>query len=217
MSIDAAAIMDQQRSPGLIEVPLMQELRRLAALVPADQAIVEVGSFKGRSTAILALGASEGHGAQVHAYDPWENGTIPDGYEKAARTVPEYVLSETRQAFDEHLARVGVTDLVTAHQQPAVDGAKDYDGPKVGLLFHDGLHRLEDVRDDLKAWLPKMAATAIVVCHDIGDPNFAVLAGAEAAFTRTKALRDKWAWDGRSLHPWAKNPAKRGYVVVRTR
>lgn len=216
--LDAAVIMDQKQSPGLIEVPCMQTLRALAAEVPADEAIVELGSFMGRSTAILALGASEGHGAQVHAFDPWEDGPeVDSSYAATAPTVADYRLPETRAAFDAHMMRTGASEQVTAHVCTAVEGAKAYDGPAVGLLWVDALHDYDSVVADLKAWLPKMAKAAVVVLHDVGDPRYAVLEAAEAAFTRTKALREKWAWDGREIVLWAKQPAKRGFAVIRTR
>lgn len=39
--IDADAILDQRRSPGLIEIPLRDFLVEQAALVPADQTKTE--------------------------------------------------------------------------------------------------------------------------------------------------------------------------------
>lgn len=215
--LDEQAIMSQKIAVGLIENPCRDALIHLASQVPAGQAIVELGSFKGRSTGHLALGAVRGNGAEVHAFDPWDDGNIPPGYEATAPTVVEYVRSETRQAFDAHMATTGAGDHVTAHRATATDGAKDWTGPKVGLLFHDALHRFQDVRNDLKAWLPHMAKQAVVVLHDVGDPAFEVERGAEAAFTRTKALCRAWDWDGRSIHLWPRNPVKRGYCIVRTR
>jgi hypothetical protein len=51
----------------------------------------------------------------------------------------------------------------------------------------------------------------------VGDRQFKVEAGAKAAFTRTKELREKWDWDGREINLWQKQPTKRGYMVVRTK
>lgn len=224
MTINAAMVMDQRQSPGLIEVPCMQALRRLAAEVPPNEAIVELGSYLGRSTAILALGSSEGAGVEVLAVDPWETAaeTDPD-YTATAPSVAEYRLPETRRAFEQHMQATGAAEYVTVHQATGVEAAKTYDGPPVGLLWHDALHDHDSVFADLKAWLPKMAKTAVVVLHDTDDHRYQVNEAAEAAFTRTAALRKKWAWDGREVHPWAKNVGKapearrRGFAIVRTR
>ncbi len=217
MTLNVDAITDQKIAVGLIENPCRDALIELASQVPADQAIVELGSFRGRSTGHLALGSHRGNGAPVHAFDPWDEGVIPDGYERHARSVVEYTRSETREAFDAHMKLTGASEYVTAHQATATDGAKDYDGPKVGLLFHDALHDYDNVFNDLKAWLPHMARNAVVVLHDVGDPSFEVDKAAGDAFTRTKTLRDRWDWEGREIHLWAKQPNKRGFVIVRTR
>ncbi len=217
MTLNAEMILDQKQSPGLIENPCRDALIELASKVSAGRTIVELGSFKGRSTAHLALGSSRGNAVAVHAYDPWDNGDTPAGYETHAPSIVEYVRSETREAFDAHMARTGAGEYVTAHQSTGVDGAKDYDDLDVALLFHDALHRKEDVRDDLKAWLPNMADDAVIVLHDVGDPRFEVEEGARLALTRTKVLREKWNWEGREVHLWAKQPTKRGFTIVRTR
>src|SRR5690554_3594375 len=59
---------------GLIWKSEGARLAHLASLVPADQAIVEIGSYKGKSTAFLAAGAKAGHRPTVHAVDLWDEG-----------------------------------------------------------------------------------------------------------------------------------------------
>ena len=223
--LNAEAILDQKQAPGLIENPCRDALIDLAQQVPTGQCIVELGSFKGRSTGHLALGSHRGNKVPVYAVDPWEGGHVPRGYEQHAPTVSEYRLSETRQVFETHMQNTGAHHYVTAIQATAKDAAKNWNGPKIGLLFHDALHRLEDVRDDLRAWLPHMANKAVIVLHDVGDPTFQVLSGAEAAFTRNKQLRETWNWEGREIHLWQKPDGnggwrvvpKRGYAIIRTK
>lgn len=211
---DTLAITSQQIAVGLVENLACQTLRSLAALVPSHEAIVELGAFKGRTTGWLALGASEGNRAHVYSVDPWENGEeLPDSYVATARTIPEYRMSETRLAYEAHLERAGVREFVTTVQARGVDAAKIYRGPKVGLLWHDALHRREDVRDDLKAWLPHMADEAVILLHDIGERRFGVEAGASDVLARRKG----WDWAGRELHLWEKQPHKRGFMIVHRR
>lgn len=184
-----------------------------------DQAIVELGAFKGRTTGWLALGASEGNGAIVHSVDPWDDGVIPEGYADHAATVPEYTRRETFDTYLAHLDECGITDEVVTHRATAVEAADVYDGPKVGLLWHDALHRREDVRDDLKAWLPHLAKNAVIVVHDTGDAVLGegVVAGVEDVFGRRRA------WKSREMVPWVKtNPdgtprpmGKRGFLVLK--
>jgi hypothetical protein len=216
MSLNLEAIQSQAIAVGLVENPCCWALRDLASQVPADQVIVELGAFKGRSTGWLALGASNGNGAHVYSVDPHEQGSIPDGYADHAPSVPEYVLSETRAAYLAHIERTGIGSLVTPVQATAVQAAKDYDGPKVGLLWHDALHEAKNVADDLRAWMPHMAEKAVIVLHDVGDPRLGVEEGASRVLT-TKARAEVWEWEGREIHLWAKQPTRRGYLIVRTR
>lgn len=210
MNLDIAAITSQKTAVGLVENQCCWRLRDEAAKVPDDRAIVELGAFKGRSTGWLTLGAQSGAGAPVFSVDPWEQGRIPSGYRDKAVTVPQYVQSETRVAYEAHLEATGCRPHVTTVQATAVDAAAAYDGPPVALLWHDALHRLSDVRDDLKAWLPHLADQAVVILHDVGDPRLEVEAGAKAALAR----RAGFDWEGREIHLWPKQPARRGFMVI---
>lgn len=219
MNLNINAITDQTIAVGLVENPCCWRLRDLAREVPADQAIVELGAFKGRTTGWLALGANEGNGAPILSVDPWDDGEIPDGYEKHAPSVAEYTKSETYDAYIAHLEETGADALVHAHRATAVDAAAQYQGPKVGLLWHDALHTTEAVRDDLKAWLPHLADDAVIVVHDIGDTVLGpqVEAGVKAVFGRRKC------WRSREIVRWVKtNPdgtprpmGKRGFMVLK--
>lgn len=225
MPIDAARVLDQKSTPGLIENPCRDVLVDLASRVPAGQCVVEIGSYMGRSTGHLALGVERGgNGVRVHAIDPWESHEgYDDAYLSTVPSVASYALPETRAAFEAHMSATGAGEYVDVHQAFATDVAEAWDGPPVGLLFHDGLHTAQAVLEDLKAWLPHMAARSVVVLHDTDDVRYGVAEGAGKAFTRIKALREKWDWEGREVHPWAKNQGRapeqrrRGFTIVRTR
>lgn len=219
MPIDVRAVTDQKIAVGLIENGLRDCLIDLASKVPAGQAVVELGSYRGRSTGHLALGVERGgKGVKVHAVDPWEQRTdYAPAYVATAVTVADYSKSETRLAFEAHLQSSGAAAHVEVHQGLGVNIAETWDGPPVGLLFHDALHTEAEVFGDLKSWLPHMAEKAVVVLHDVGDPRYQVEKGAGRAFTRTKALRETWDWGGREIHLWPKQPTRRGYLIVRTK
>src|SRR5690242_12929620 len=78
-----------------------QLLYDLAAAVPQDGVIVEIGSYQGKSTVCLGLGAKEA-GARVYAIDPHEdkqeNEHTHYGMENHAallRNLLEYEVAET--------------------------------------------------------------------------------------------------------------------------
>jgi hypothetical protein len=215
LTINERAVTDQKIAVGAVENPACWRLREFAKAVPADLAIVELGAYRGRTAGWLALGASEGAGARVYSVDPWDDkpaDSWPEGYADR-RVKDEYGSTDTRLAYLAHLDECGISELVTPIQGFGHEIGKTWDGPKVGLLWHDAEHHAEAVTRDLRAWLPHMADDSVIVLHDAGDPRFGVNQGAKAALSRLKA----WDWAGRELQLWPKQPDKRGILIVRKR
>lgn len=149
---------------GLISPEVGETLANLAAAVPADQAVVEVGSFKGKSTCYLAAGAKDGHGARVWAVDPWDlKGNVTGRFGFAEPT--------TREAFDAQIRAMRFATRITPLQGFSTDVAASWDGPRIGLLFIDGDHAAASVRSDFEAWRPHLAYNAIVVFDDLDTPK----------------------------------------------
>ena len=107
-----------------------------AAATRGAGAIVEIGSWKGRSTSWLALGASRA-GRRVHAIDPHEG----------SREDPS---AHTLDAFLENLRRAGVSDTVEPLVMTSTRAAGVLTGP-VELLFIDGDHSPAAVARDAEA------------------------------------------------------------------
>jgi predicted O-methyltransferase YrrM len=128
-------------------------LFRAAAAATGKGRIVEIGSWKGRSTAWLAAGARLA-GARVYSVDP-HVGSYED---PAAATLEE---------FRANLARVGLADHVEPLVMTSTEAARVMDEP-VELLFIDGDHSYEAVRLDADLWLPKLVEGGTVMFHDVG-------------------------------------------------
>lgn len=208
------AIRNQKIALGFVEVPACERIRDLASQVPADQAIVEIGAYKGRSTGWLAWGASEGNGAHVYSVDCWDLRPETDWPEDSPNYVKAYSDPDTEAAYQTHLDRAGIREHVTPLKAFSADVAKSWKKdkrPPVGLLWHDAAHHYDEVLTDLRAWLPLMAPGSVVVLHDAGNPDYDVVAAAEEAFKR----RTKWDWAGREINLWPKCPDRRGTLTVR--
>lgn len=149
---------------GLIPNELGEVLAELAAKVPSDQAIVEIGSFKGKSTCYLAAGAARGNHAHVFAVDPWSStGNVTGRF--------GFAEPSTEQAFHENIAAAGFTDRVTALKGFSRDVAATWKGPKIGLLYIDGDHSAKSVNDDFQAWRSHLVAGATVAFDDWDTPR----------------------------------------------
>ena len=122
----------------------------------ARAAIVEIGSFKGRSTLCLASGSREGDGAWVFAIDPHCGNPEHQRQFGPLDTLPE---------FTRNLEVVGLTDVVAILRDTSARVAARFRRP-VGLLFVDGDHRYSAVREDLRRWLPLVTDGGLVAVHD---------------------------------------------------
>lgn len=145
---------------GLIDADQGEVLRSLASQVPGDLAIVEVGSFRGKSTAFLADGARGGGGSRVYAVDPWDLPGNP--YGKHGFSAPE-----VREDFEAQLKACRLWSRVTPVRAFSVDAAARWMGPKIGLLYIDGDHEEAAVRADVAAWSKHLAADHVIVFDDL--------------------------------------------------
>lgn len=198
---------------GQVERSVCRRLRALAAAVPADLAIVEIGAYRGRSTGYLVLGAQEGLGAHVTTVDPWTMRPLsswPEGYFDEA-VIGRYSQAETYAAFKAHMDLIGATKaMFTAKRGYGVNVGAKWTGPQVGLLWHDAEHTADAVEADLRAWVDHVAPGGWVVLHDAGNPHFGVEEGAARVLDA-----DGWDWAGREVTRWHVKPGKRGALWVR--
>ena len=142
-------------------------LMLLAAEGPGAGAIVEIGSFMGRSTTWLASGSMSTYREKVTAVDHFRGS--PEHQEGAECETRELVEGgSTFPAFQDNLRRMeveGYVDPIVASSEEAV---KRWDRP-IRLLFIDGDHSYEESRKDFELWSPFVVAGGIVAFHDVGN------------------------------------------------
>jgi len=138
----------------------IQHLFNLAQCVQ-DGCIVEIGSWRGRSTAALALGSKKAYQAPVYAIEPHEEFRGIKGGQFGAAD---------RVKFFENMLRVGVLDMVRLVNLSSRYVSHSWPMP-VGLLWIDGDHRYQAVRSDVLCWLPHLRPDATIVFHDATEPR----------------------------------------------
>lgn len=143
---------------GLISEEVGMRLADLASLIPSHLAIVEIGSYKGKSTCYLASGSRTGQGARVYAIDPWD---LPGNVTGRFR----FANPDTYNSFVEQVFQAGVEDLVTPFRAFSSVLAKLWI-QKIGLLYIDGSHTEKDVRRDWDLWSPFLAEPSVVAFDD---------------------------------------------------
>ena len=131
-------------------------LYRLAKACPAGSAIVEIGSYEGKSTIWLGTGSVAGHRCPIYAIDP-HTGSIPD------KRCGDEIWTFDR--FNANMRAAAVDDLVMPILATSDQASGDFDHP-IGLIFVDGEHEYPFVLRDCREWLPKVIEGGVAAFHD---------------------------------------------------
>lgn len=156
---------------GCADPETYELLRELASGVPADQAIVEIGTYRGKSACYLADGAQAGEGAHVWTFDPHDLPGERFPTSRANKGTLDYTRPSIREAAHRQVREAGHEDHVTLVRSFSIDAAVNWSGPPIGLLFIDGDHRQSAVRLDFRMWQPHLALHAVVVFDDYADSH----------------------------------------------
>lgn len=159
-------------------------LFNLAKCVPADQVIVEIGSYRGRSSIALGLGSMHGCGARVFAIDPHD----PCVGERGGTFGPPDQAARYRNMTD-----AGVGELVSVVCLRSSIVAAGWTERNVGLLWLDGDHHYAGLKADVDGWSGHLADDALVAFHDDQYPDVARLLDELAGTGRMTFLGKVWA------------------------
>jgi predicted O-methyltransferase YrrM len=124
-------------------------LEKHAAQVEPPYIIVEIGSYRGRSTIFLARSSV----VPVVAVDLWHFHPNNDGYRA----------KETKKHFDHAVAPFG--DRIKPMMMSSEIASKRVISP-IGLLFIDGDHSRESVMKDCLFWGKKVHKGGTIIFHD---------------------------------------------------
>ena len=131
--------------PGWLTDEEGEALYELAKRCEGRGVIVEIGSWKGKSTICLGLGSRAGKGVRIFAVDPHADYRFGD--------------------FKANVERAGIAELVTPIASLSQPAADDFHEP-IELLFVDGSHEEALVREDFEKWVPKVVDGGWVAFHD---------------------------------------------------
>jgi glycosyltransferase involved in cell wall biosynthesis len=133
---------------------------------PGTAAVVEIGSFKGKSACYLARGMKAGAGGRLNAVDHFHGspehqpqGTHPDKDIATSGT--------TLETFKQNIAAAGVSDMVDIHVGASTEIGAKWNQP-IRLLFIDGDHSYEASTQDFMIWSPWIQVHGLLILHDIG-------------------------------------------------
>lgn len=174
-----------------------------SACVAGDQ-IVEIGSFRGRSTIVLALAAPDG--VSIVAIDPHAgNDRGPqelDGFHAEAE--------DDNVIFNSNLAAAGVSERVR-HIRSMSDAAHIEVSGEIAVLYIDGAHRYAPALRDIQEWGARVSDGGTLLIHD----SFSSV-GVTAAIARSLMFGTRFRYVGRARSMTIYRADRSASVVARS-
>lgn len=143
---------------GLLVSPCQERwLFKKAKSLRKDAIIVEIGSFKGRSTCCLALGCKNTN-KHVFAIDTFNGNNV------------DFDKRDFFKEFWFNIQKCDVSAYVTPIRKYSTEVANTWN-KNIDMLFIDGSHQYEDVIADFSGFFPCVVAGGIVAVHDVEEKH----------------------------------------------
>ena len=149
--------------PGFLAELEFRALALLAYCAPNDGVILEIGSFKGKSTLALASVARHYGLGPVVSVDP-----------HTAPSVTDPDLAGKSSSFDDFVTTIRSANLeqqVEVHRAFSQDVVKNWNR-KIRMLWIDGDHTYKGTKQDFELFSPYLLAGATIAFHDTLGKNF---------------------------------------------
>ena len=141
---------------------LLATCNRAVSSLPAESAVVEIGSFHGRSTVVLgSVVQSLAAPTKVYAIDSHEGVVGAAGCNTGVMS-----LGSTLEVFRRNIAENALTSVVETVVKRSYEVT--WDKP-IALLFIDGLHDYENVSRDFHHFEPWVTAGGYIAFHDYAE------------------------------------------------
>ena len=142
--------------------------------------LVEVGSWKGRSTSFIGA-ICNANRTRLVCVDHWRgsNDLLADRYAAAL------AVEDVEQTFRRNMTELGIVVEVIA--EPSVVAAARFEPHSVDRVFVDAAHDKPSVAEDLRVWSERLRPGGILAGHDY-DPKHAEVRAAVDEFALAKGL-----------------------------
>jgi predicted O-methyltransferase YrrM len=144
------------RIPGWLTKSEAEFLYSSAKNLSKNAKIVEIGSWKGRSTICFGLGSKDGNKIKIYAIDPH---TGSSEHKKWFGKVDTY------KEFLENVKNAKVSDLVIPIKKTSENAVSDVE-EDINFVLVDGAHEYTFVKKDYELWFPKLVNGGTIAFHD---------------------------------------------------
>lgn len=161
---DLNAVLDDawdavKKIPGFLVEEEARFLGLVASCAPRDGAVVEIGSFKGKSTVMLAKVTQHYCLGPVIAIDPHN---FNSAELKDHRTVPG---ASSYEEFLGNLQAGGASEMVEVHRDFSSDVAATWNRP-IRFLWIDGDHSYQGAKADFDGFFRHVVPDGVIAFHD---------------------------------------------------
>jgi predicted O-methyltransferase YrrM len=152
--------------PGMFRYDEIRLLYRTARDAPGPGDYAEIGSWKGRTAVVQALGVQDGGvtNARIYAID----------YHQGSDGIEERIAREGSSLphFRHNIRRMGFRDLICEMVMRSEEAARILTerGVRLRMVFIDGAHDEDSVRSDIRNFVPLVNPGGIVAFHDYDRP-----------------------------------------------
>ena len=124
-----------------------------------DLVMVEIGCFTGESTEVFC---SSDKVKMLYAVDPWESGYDTND------TASEVDMKQVEKEFDDRLSEFSNYEKI---KLTGLDASQKFDDNSLDVVYIDGCHTYECVKEDITTWLPKVKKGGYLCGHDYFRPR----------------------------------------------
>lgn len=151
--------------------------KKILSLLPETIPVVcEVGVFAGELSEMLMLMRSDLHMILV---DSW--GDLSPRYIRSEPDAPRRNFAAAQEACHRRMSKFGGRAFMV--KQTSTEAAKLFSNQSFDLIYLDGDHTYEGVKEDLAAWVPKVKVGGYMSGHDYWGPE---------AFGVAKAVNERF-------------------------
>jgi len=165
--------------PGQLHPRELARLYWFALQTPSGLPMVELGTFQGRTAAMLCAAANKTNSEVVTIDDYTQDQAF------GSKSPKEYAEMTTT-----NLAALGFEPRIIIGDSATVPAGIE----QVGLLFIDSEHTPERFNAECDAWLPLLVGGGILACHDYNCPIWAEMT--PTINERIGSRTDEWEYLG---------------------
>lgn len=155
---------------GFLSASAAHQLYRLARdFTPQEKpVVVEIGSWKGKSSIMLAAGLMDKQQPRLFCIDTFSGDEDPEYQEKYYSALMQNDPRDLEGVFKLNLSTCGLAHIAASMKGYSFDCCRGWTLP-IDLLFIDANHEYPAVLRDFNDWSPFVKNGGVIAFHDVGE------------------------------------------------